>query len=100
LLAPGSAATLESMSTLHHEPSKTHLPFPDVPDAGSDLPIDPHWLDLRSGAVLPAVYMPPAMAGPRPRAAWLRATALVVVSVFLLATAAGVCLTYGPSHLW
>ena len=83
------------------DPADTDVPYADVPDAGPDVPIDPHWLDLRAGAVLPAVYMPPAMAGAVPRAAWLRVVALVVVSIFLLATAAGVCLTYGPSaHLW
>jgi hypothetical protein len=74
--------------------------FEDVPDAGPDVPVDPHWLDLRAGAVLPLSYMPPSMAGVSRRPAWLRATALVVVAMFVLATAAGVCLTYGPSHLW
>ena len=76
------------------------VPFGDVPDAGPDLPVDPYWLDLRGGAVLPLSYMPPSMAGTTPRPAWLRATALVVVAIFVLATAAGVCLTYGPTHLW
>lgn len=75
--------------------------FADVPDAGPDAEVDPHWLELRGGAILPAVYMPPAMAGSTPRAPWLRVVAGVVVAIFLLATAAGVCLTYGPSaHLW
>jgi hypothetical protein len=76
------------------------VPYADVPAAGPDANVDPHWLDLRSGAVLPLSYMPPSMAGLTPRPAWLRATALVVVAMFVLATAAGVCLTYGPSHLW
>jgi hypothetical protein len=76
------------------------LPYAQVPGAAPDVPVDPHWLDLRTGAVLPLSYMPPSMAGPVQRPAWLRATALVVVAMFVLATAAGVCLTYGPSHLW
>ena len=38
--------------------------------------------------------MPPTMPGSRPR--WMRAVALVLVSIFLLATALGLCLTYGP----
>jgi hypothetical protein len=74
--------------------------FADVPDAGPDVPLDPHWLDLRGGSVLPAVYMPPAMAGLAPRAPWLRTVAVVLVAMFLTATAAGVCLTYGPPHVW
>jgi hypothetical protein len=84
-----------------YDPGLTdELPYADVPGAGPDDPVDPHWLDLRTGAVLPMSYMPPSMGGPTPRPAWLRATALVVVAMFVLATAAGVCLTYGPSHLW
>jgi hypothetical protein len=83
------------------EPGGPDLAFGDVPGAEPDVPVDPHWLELRTGAILPAVYMPPAMAGLTPRPPWLRAVAVVVVSVFLLATAAGVCLTYGPSaRLW
>lgn len=73
--------------------------FSDVPDAGPHVPLDPHWLDLR-GSVLPAVYMPPSMAGPTPRSPWLRAMASVLAAMFIAATAAGVCLTYGPPHVW
>ena len=73
--------------------------FSDVPDAGPDVPVDPHWADLRGG-VLPAVYMPPSMAGTGPRSTWLRGVAVVLAAMFVLATAAGVCLTYGPPHLW
>lgn len=58
--------------------------------------VDPHWLDLQAGALLPALYMPPAMNGLRP--VWLRAIAAVLIGVFLLATAMGICLTYGPPH--
>jgi hypothetical protein len=70
------------------------LDYASVPAAGDDAVVDPHWLDLRSGAVLPAVYLPPAMAGRR--RVWTRIVAVALVAVFLGATAAGVCLTYGP----
>ena len=76
------------------------LTYGEVPDAGPDAELDPHWIDLRAGAVLPAVYMPPAMGSSAPRPPWLRAVAVVLVVMFLGATAAGVCLTYGPPHLW
>ena len=76
------------------------IEFGDVPDAGPDATVDPHWLELRGGSLLPAVYMPPAMPGPRRRPTWLRVMAVVLVAVFLGATAAGVCLTYGPPHGW
>ncbi len=75
------------------------IEFSDVPDAGPDVPVDPHWADLRGG-VLPAVYMPPSMAGLGPRSTWLRGMAVVLAAMFVLATAAGVCLTYGPPHVW
>ena len=95
------------MSTLDLPPAGPELidagpevEFGDVPDAGPSAVLDPHWLELRGGSVLPAVYMPPAMSGPRRRPAWLRAMAVVLVAVFLGATAAGVCLTYGPPHAW
>jgi hypothetical protein len=74
--------------------------FSAVPDAGDGAVLDPHWLQLRAGAVLPAVYLPPAMAGPTRRPIWLRAVALGLVFLFTAATAAGVCLVYGPPHLW
>jgi hypothetical protein len=73
-------------------------PFPSsfVPDVEDDAVVDPHWLDLRGGSPLPAVYMPPAMPGVR--SGWMRAVALLLVGVFVAATIAGVCLTYGPPH--
>ena len=76
------------------------LEFSDIPDAGPEAVLDPHWLELRAGAVLPAVYMPPAMPGPTPRSPWLRMISIVLVVMFVGATSAGVCLTYGPSSLW
>jgi hypothetical protein len=68
--------------------------FAHVPSADRDAEIDPHWLDLRGSSMLPPTYMPPSMAGSHSRFA--RITAVIVVVVFLVATAAGVCLTYGP----
>jgi hypothetical protein len=68
--------------------------FSDVPAAEPHAVIDPHWLDLRGGSTLPAVYLPPAMPGRR--SLWMKVVAVVLVAVFLGATAAGVCLTYGP----
>jgi hypothetical protein len=65
-----------------------------VPDVSSDAVIDPHWLDLRGGSTLPVVYLPPAMPGRR--SLWMRVVAVALVALFLGATAAGVCLTYGP----
>jgi len=68
--------------------------FADVPGAGPAAVVDPHWLELRGDSLLPSLYMPPVMAGSHPR--WMRAIATVLVSIFLLATALGLCLTYGP----
>ena len=68
--------------------------FAHVPSADPGAEVDPHWLDLRGSATLPPTYLPPAMPGSHSRFA--RVTAIVVVAVFLVATAAGVCLTYGP----
>lgn len=69
-------------------------PYEHVPDADPDAQPDEHWLELRpSGWKLPDAYMPPAMPGPH--ATWTRSAALVLIAVFLGATVAGVCLTYG-----
>jgi hypothetical protein len=74
--------------------SEWAFPYAGVPDAEPDAEVDPHWLSLRADPLLPSCYMPPAMAGTR--APWLRVCALVLVAVFVAATAAGICLTYGP----
>ena len=68
--------------------------FAHVPSADRDAEIDPHWLELRGDGILPPTYMPPSMPGAHSRFA--RVTAVIVTAVFLIATAAGVCLTYGP----
>ncbi len=68
--------------------------FANVPSADPESEVDPHWLALRGEATLPPTYMPPSMPGAHSR--FVRITAVVVTAVFLIATAAGVCLTYGP----
>jgi hypothetical protein len=85
----GDARTDEFLDTDLPETS-----FGAVPAADPDAVIDPHWLDLRGGSTLPVVYLPPAMPGKR--SLWMKVVAVVLVAMFLGATAAGVCLTYGP----
>ncbi|MFA7265949.1 MAG: hypothetical protein WC054_06520 [Candidatus Nanopelagicales bacterium] len=68
--------------------------FGDVPAADESAVPDPRYLELRANSDLPTTYMPPAMAGDRPP--WIRAVSLALVATFLTATAAGICLTYGP----
>jgi hypothetical protein len=72
----------------------TDIDFADVPQAHPDAAVDPNWLRLRGDTLLPTLYMPPTMAGQRP--AWMRALAIVLIGIFLLATGLGLCLTYGP----
>jgi len=67
--------------------------FSDVPAADPTAELDPNFMTLRGSDNLPASYLPPSMAGPS--RTWQRAVALSLIGVFLLATAAGVCLTYG-----
>jgi hypothetical protein len=55
---------------------------------------DPHYLELLRSSKLPQAYLPAAMAGPQKP--WVRAAASVIIGILLLATALGVCLTYGP----
>jgi hypothetical protein len=68
--------------------------FGDVPNADPAAVVDPHWLQLRGDSLLPTLYMPPTMAGQRSPA--MRVLATVLIAVFVLATALGLCLTYGP----
>jgi hypothetical protein len=67
---------------------------PTSPEVAPDAEVDPHWLQLRGNSPLPLIYMPPAMPGTHQP--WTRAVALVLVAIFVGATAAGICLTYGP----
>jgi hypothetical protein len=73
-----------------------HTAFAHVPPPDPDAVVDPNWLRLRSASLLPTLYMPPMMAGQQPT--WMRAMATVLIGVFLLATALGLCLTYGPPN--
>ena len=68
--------------------------FADVPAVDPDAVVDPYWLQLHGDSLLPALYMPPTMAGQH--SPLMRALAGVLIAVFLLATALGICLTYGP----
>lgn len=81
-------------NSTHTEGMETPLPYEHVPDADPDSEPDEHWLELRGpGSGLPDSYLPPAMAGEH--AAWVRWAAIGVIGVFLIATATGICLTYG-----
>lgn len=61
---------------------------------GVDEESDPHYLDLLRSSKLPQAYLPAAMPGPQKP--WVRVAASLVIGIFLLATALGICLTYGP----
>lgn len=75
--------------------SATHdVPYDQVPSAGPEAEIDTRYVEMRGGTTLPRTYLPPSMSGNQPQ--WIRVVALVVIAMFLGATAAGVCLTYGP----
>ncbi|MGB5017358.1 MAG: hypothetical protein WBO42_09050 [Candidatus Nanopelagicales bacterium] len=84
----------ETLLTMGSKDAAAHQLFQNVPSADDDAEPDPHARALRGHGDLPASYMPPAMAGPRSH--WARMVALVLIGVFVSATAAGVCLTYGP----
>jgi hypothetical protein len=65
-----------------------------VPTVAPEAEIDGHWLELRGSSALPPTYLPPPMAGSHSRGS--QVTAVVLIGVFVLATALGACLTYGP----
>ena len=72
-------------------------PYADVPEVEEGAEADPFWLELRNDSTLPAIYMPPSMAGRyRPRQ---RLIAAILIGIFVLGTGLGVCLTYGPQVL-
>lgn len=68
--------------------------FSLVPSAGRDAVVDSHWVDLRGPTTMPVFYLPPAMPDRHSRPS--KVLALVLIAVFLLATAVGACLTFGP----
>jgi hypothetical protein len=68
--------------------------FAAVPAADPTAEVDPHWLELRADSLLPALYMPPAMAGRH--SSVMRVVASALIGIFMLATTLGICLTYGP----
>jgi len=72
-------------------------PYAAVPDVDEDAEVDPYWQELRNDSALPQIYMPPSMAGRYSRRTRFIAAALI--GIFVLATALGVCLTYGPQVL-
>jgi hypothetical protein len=104
---PGEAHT-EGMREMPEVPERwadgavaTDWEFPSscVPDVDPQAQVDPHWLELRGSSILPPVYMPPVMPGTRKP--WTRAIALILIAIFVGATVAGVCLTYGaPRGSW
>lgn len=82
------------VGTRTHTGRVQHGEYADVPDVDEDAEVDPYWLELRNMSSLPQIYMPPAMPGRYTPTHRIIAAALI--GVFVLATAAGVCLTYGP----
>jgi hypothetical protein len=76
--------------------ASTASDFGQVPSADADAVVDPFWVQLRGDSLLPSLYMPPTMAGRRPP--WMRLLATLLIAVFVLATALGICLTYGPPN--
>jgi hypothetical protein len=80
-----------------HRPDldEPYVDFADVPAAGQEAELDPHWLELRGDSLLPTLYMPPIMAGTR--SLFMRLLASALIGTFLLATSLGICLTYGPN---
>ena len=89
-------ADTDAPGTDHADLRTADLSFGDVPAAGRDAEVDPNWLRLRGESTLPSLYMPPSMPGEH--SGGLRVVALILVAVFIAATAAGVCLTYGAPH--
>jgi hypothetical protein len=79
------------------ETDQTSIDFAAVPGVDPDAVVDPFWLQLRGESLLPTLYMPPTMS--RRHSPLMRLLAVVLIGVFLLATALGVCLTYGPPGL-
>jgi hypothetical protein len=80
-----------------HTGTVQHGEYANVPDVDDDAEVDEHWLELRGGSPLPQIYMPPSMIGSH--STRQRVIAAVLITIFVLGTALGVCLTYGPQVL-
>ncbi len=74
--------------------------YDEVPAVPRDAELDPHWAELAPSRpdLVPASYLPAAMPGEQP--AWRKASAVVLIAMFVTATTGGVCLTYGPGELF
>ena len=74
--------------------------YDDVPNVPRAAEVDPNWeqyAPTRPDQV-PTSYFPAAMPGEQP--AWRKASAIVLIAMFVTATTGGVCLTYGPGELF
>jgi len=60
--------------------------------------VDPHWLALQGGSMLPSAYLPPMTGGAQ--AGWRKGAAWVLIVMITTTTAGGICLTYGPAELF
>lgn len=83
-----------SIDEVDIQPGSFDVDFSAVPGAESSAVVDPHWIELRGGSLLPALYMPPPMGGRHSNL--MRVVATALIGVFTLATTLGLCLTYGP----
>lgn len=74
--------------------------YDEVPSVPRDAEVDPYWAALTPSRPdqVPLSYLPAAMPGEQPL--WRRASAIVLITMFVTATTGGVCLTYGPGELF
>ena len=73
--------------------------YADVPAADEAAELDPHFAELaRSTSMVPAAYLPAAVAGHQH--GQRRGPAWVLIGLIVTVTAGGVCLTYGPYELF
>ena len=74
--------------------------YDDVPTVPRDAEVDPYWEQLAPTRPdqVPQSYFPAAMSGEQP--AWRKASAVLLIAMFVTATTGGVCLTYGPGELF
>jgi hypothetical protein len=77
-----------------------HRPeYDEVPEVPADAEPDEHVAALLSRtSSVPASYLPAVMGGPQPR--WRRWAAVVLLTMLVTVTSAGICLTYGPEELF